>query len=132
MLFANLLITLVLSGCFWFVSDAVLCMLEPMRRVLASIRAAAKAITSRSRSLQTIRAIPVEQEIKEELREKLGLLTNEEVAQVIAVTEHTLSVWRSAGKGPKFVRLGRNVFYRLADVQAWVDANVVTAEAADA
>ena len=57
----------------------------------------------------------------------MGLLTEEEFASLIEVKPHTLAVWRTEGKGPNFARLGKSVFYRLADVQAWVDANVVVA-----
>ncbi len=32
----------------------------------------------------------------------------------------TLSRWRYAGKGPRFVKVGRLVRYRLSDVLAWI------------
>jgi len=55
----------------------------------------------------------------------LGLLSEEELAGVIDVKPHTLAVWRAEGKGPDFTRLGKSVFYRQVDVQAWIEANVV-------
>lgn len=61
----------------------------------------------------------------QEIRSQLGILTTEEVAGSLEVTEHTLAMWRSEGKGPKFVRLGRGIFYRRSDVQEWIDASVV-------
>lgn len=61
----------------------------------------------------------------QEIRSQLGILTTEEVAASLEVTEHTLAMWRSEGKGPKFVRLGRGIFYRRSDVQEWIDASVV-------
>lgn len=33
----------------------------------------------------------------------------------------TLANWRSAGKGPKFYRVGKHVMYRLSDVTAWLE-----------
>lgn len=36
------------------------------------------------------------------------------------VSESTLEKWRSTGRGPKFVKAGRAVFYRRADVEAWL------------
>jgi hypothetical protein len=57
----------------------------------------------------------------------LGLLSEEELAGIINVEPHTLSIWRSKGKGPNFARLGKSVFYRQVDVQTWIGANVVVA-----
>ena len=37
----------------------------------------------------------------------------------------TLSTWRSLGKGPKYVKIGGRVFYRLGDLDAFIDASVV-------
>lgn len=65
----------------------------------------------------------------QEIRSQLGILTTEEVASSLEVTEHTLAMWRSEGKGPKFVRLGRGIFYRRADVQEWIDKSVVSVAA---
>lgn len=57
--------------------------------------------------------------------EKLGLLSEEELASMIDVKPHTLAVWRSEGKGPDYTRLGKSVFYRELDVAGWIAANVV-------
>jgi hypothetical protein len=55
----------------------------------------------------------------------LGLLSEAELAEMIDVKPHTLSVWRCEGKGPDFTRLGKSVFYRRIDVEQWIAANVV-------
>lgn len=55
----------------------------------------------------------------------LGLLSEDELAQMIEVKPHTLSVWRAEGKGPDFTKLGKSVFYRRIDVEQWIAANVV-------
>lgn len=63
-----------------------------------------------------------------DLRSKIGLLTPSDVAEMLDVTTHTLAMWRYEKKGPGFVKLGRNIFYRLEDVKSWIEANVVPTE----
>ena len=63
------------------------------------------------------------------LRSQIGIMSVDEVAAVLDVTAHTLYIWRADGRGPKFVKLGRTVFYRRQDVQDWIDSNVVTKDA---
>jgi DNA-binding transcriptional MerR regulator len=41
------------------------------------------------------------------------------------VSRAALRSWRSQGRGPKFVKAGRRVLYRLADLEAYLDANRV-------
>ena len=38
----------------------------------------------------------------------------------------TLHVWRCHGRGPKYVRVGRSIRYRLQDLQAFIESNVET------
>lgn len=59
------------------------------------------------------------------LRAAMGLMSIEEVSLLLDVTPHTLAMWRSEKKGPPFARLGRSIFYRRADVEAWIADNVV-------
>lgn len=40
---------------------------------------------------------------------------------MMRLSTNTLSHFRHIGKGPKFGKLGRRVFYREADVLAWID-----------
>jgi excisionase family DNA binding protein len=49
------------------------------------------------------------------------LLTADEVAAMLGVSERTL--WRllSAGKVPKPVRFGRNTRWRVDEVKEWID-----------
>ena len=42
----------------------------------------------------------------------------------------TLANWRSQGKGPAFVRLGKRVAYRGRDLNDWIDAQTVRPTAA--
>jgi excisionase family DNA binding protein len=51
-----------------------------------------------------------------------GLLTIQEAAAYLNVPVATLRWWRSQGRGPKAVKLGRHLRYRQEDVDQWVDA----------
>jgi predicted DNA-binding transcriptional regulator AlpA len=44
------------------------------------------------------------------------------LAQTLAVSISTIRRWRRTGDGPSFVRFGKSVRYRIADVEAWVAA----------
>jgi predicted DNA-binding transcriptional regulator AlpA len=48
------------------------------------------------------------------------LLTQKEVKEITGLADSTLEQWRLKGKGPKFIKLGRLVRYRLSDVQAYI------------
>lgn len=61
----------------------------------------------------------------EALRQKLGLITQEELALLLEVSVDTLREWRRLKQGPDFVKTGKNVMYREADIQEWVKRNVV-------
>lgn len=58
------------------------------------------------------------------LRRTLGIMLPEELAMALHVSDHSIHAWRRAGEGPQHTRLGRRVYYRVADVNAWVDQNV--------
>jgi hypothetical protein len=60
----------------------------------------------------------------ETLRDRFELLSPADLSALIGVDERTLAVWRAQRRGPDFVKLGRNVFYRRADIVAWVELNV--------
>jgi predicted DNA-binding transcriptional regulator AlpA len=54
----------------------------------------------------------------------MDLLTQPETAGETRLSERTLERHRLAGTGPKFVRLGRRVFYRRHDVNEWIVEHV--------
>jgi predicted DNA-binding transcriptional regulator AlpA len=60
----------------------------------------------------------------ERLRDTLALFSPEDLAWLIGVDERTLAVWRSQRRGPDYVKLGRAVFYRRSDVNAWIELNI--------
>ena len=49
------------------------------------------------------------------------LLTTEQTAEWLQLEAQTLAKWRVTGKGPRFVKLGRAVRYRIADVDEWIE-----------
>jgi excisionase family DNA binding protein len=55
----------------------------------------------------------------------LAMLTQSECAELLRLSERTLERLRVSGLGPKFVRLGRSIRYRLCDVEAWIASRVV-------
>lgn len=55
----------------------------------------------------------------------LEMLTAEQLAGLLQISEVTLAGWRSSTNqgipaGPKFTKVGRAVRYRRADVEAWL------------
>lgn len=49
-----------------------------------------------------------------------SLLSQKEVSVLLQVKQKTLEAWRHRGGGPRFVKLGRCVRYRLSDLHAFV------------
>lgn len=45
-------------------------------------------------------------------------LTPRELASRWKMAEQTLANWRFAGKGPRFIKIGRKVLYPLAEIEA--------------
>ena len=75
-------------------------------------------------STAPVKVEPREQSvIKDETRQKLGLLTPEELAVTLKVTTTTLQTWRCEGQGPQYIKLGKQVFYRLIDVKDWINTH---------
>jgi excisionase family DNA binding protein len=60
----------------------------------------------------------------------LRLLTQAEAARVLRLSERTLERLRVSGGGPLFVKARRAVRYREADLEAWIDARVVSSTSA--
>ncbi len=52
------------------------------------------------------------------------LMTPIDVSLYLGVPLGTLANWRYLGRGPAFLRVGRHVRYRAADVTAWVEAQL--------
>jgi excisionase family DNA binding protein len=54
------------------------------------------------------------------------LLTEVQAAELLNLSVRTLQAWRSQGRGPRFVRAGRAVRYRLADLIKWINEQTVS------
>jgi predicted DNA-binding transcriptional regulator AlpA len=50
-----------------------------------------------------------------------ALLDTNAVAAMLGLRPNTLVQWRMGGSGPRFVKLGRRVRYRPADVSDWLE-----------
>jgi excisionase family DNA binding protein len=60
------------------------------------------------------------------------LLTEQQATEYLQLADGTLSVWRSTRRhGLPFVKVGRCVRYRRADLAAWLAARTVSPVAAD-
>lgn len=52
-----------------------------------------------------------------------ALLTAEQAAEYLHVQTQTLANWRTEGRGPAFVRIGRLIRYRLEVLDKWIDSS---------
>jgi excisionase family DNA binding protein len=58
------------------------------------------------------------------------LLSTSEAANYVGTRPHTLEVWRASGRYKlPFLKVGRLVKYRRADLDAWLESRVVNADA---
>lgn len=65
------------------------------------------------------------------LRKNIGLLTEEEVAKVLQLkSTGTLATWRSQRAGPRYVKLGKTVFYVQNALITWINQLVVEQDTA--
>jgi hypothetical protein len=49
-------------------------------------------------------------------------LSPDQVASMIpGVSKSTLAMWRYEGRGPRYRKAGRIIFYALDEVEAWID-----------
>lgn len=55
-----------------------------------------------------------------------GHLSPEDLARREGVPLETVYLWNRKGSGPRYMRVGRHVRYRLADVISWEESRIVT------
>jgi excisionase family DNA binding protein len=58
------------------------------------------------------------------------LWDDDRTGEFLGVSVGTLANWRYQGRGPRFVKVGRHVRYRRADVESWLDRNARESTAA--
>jgi Helix-turn-helix domain len=56
------------------------------------------------------------------------LLTEVEAAPLLRLKIKTLQQWRVLRRGPKFVRLGRRIFYPRCEIETYIAKNMVDIE----
>ncbi|MGE0307168.1 MAG: helix-turn-helix transcriptional regulator [Acidimicrobiia bacterium] len=55
-----------------------------------------------------------------------SLISPDELALHLAVPATTLAQWRYLGRGPAYLKVGRHVRYRVADVERWLAQQTVS------
>lgn len=56
----------------------------------------------------------------------MGIRVNtKEAAKILGLSAGTLEVWRCYGRGPRYKKIGRRVFYDVADLEAFANAETV-------
>ena len=53
-----------------------------------------------------------------------NLLDTTQAAALLGINKNTLEIWRVQGRSPKFLKIGRNVRYRLSDIEAFLENSV--------
>jgi len=57
------------------------------------------------------------------LREHVELISEIEFSIMLEEPLSKVRWWRSHGAGPKYVKLGRSIYYTLPDIRAWIADN---------
>jgi hypothetical protein len=55
----------------------------------------------------------------------IPLLSQEQAADRLRVKPTTLAAWRHFGRGPVFLKIGRSCFYRMSDIEDWLNKQVI-------
>lgn len=63
-------------------------------------------------------------DMSEQLKNHNKFLNTKEAADFLDLKQNTLEVWRTLGKGPKFLKIGRAVRYRVQDLEEYIDKNI--------
>jgi hypothetical protein len=48
------------------------------------------------------------------------LIGSTQAAELLRILPQTLAVWRVEKRGPRYLKIGRKVFYRRSDLCAWL------------
>jgi len=55
-----------------------------------------------------------------QVRGTVGIVNEDEMAAILQISHETLATWRTRRRGPPSIKLGKKVFYAVADFGAWV------------
>ena len=58
------------------------------------------------------------------MTKRADLLTTTEAAAYVGLSHRTLERYRVTGQGPPYLKVGRRVLYRRADLDAWLENKV--------
>ncbi len=88
----------------------------------------AKITTNNGISLESLKSskgqsvMPTTEKVTPIRGDDLTLIDNKQAADILGVNYLTLQNWRSTGKSPRYVKVGRNVRYRISELKAWLEA----------
>ena len=51
-------------------------------------------------------------------------------AAMLGLSRGTLANWRAEGRGPRYIKSGKQILYRVSDLEAWLDAQPTVGGAA--
>jgi len=61
--------------------------------------------------------------------ERVALMSPRELSDYAGPAVQTLAIWRTKDKGPRYIKTGGRIRYRLSDVDAWLEANTTGGDA---
>jgi len=59
-----------------------------------------------------------------QVRGAVGIVNEDEMAAILQISHETLATWRTRRRGPPSIKLGKKVFYAVADFGEWVKEEV--------
>lgn len=59
------------------------------------------------------------------------LLLTQEAAAILRRSVSSMNKWRGDGRGPRYVRVGGSIRYRLSDIRAFIAANIRTSTSSE-
>lgn len=60
--------------------------------------------------------------------EGCAVVSAAEAARMLGISPRTLANWRVQGRGPAYVRLGKNrspILYRVSDIESWLESRLI-------
>jgi len=64
---------------------------------------------------------------KSTMSDRRRLATAEEIAEYLGVPLRTVYQWSSRGGGPRLIKVGRHLRARWSDIEAYLDAQTISA-----
>ncbi len=63
--------------------------------------------------------------------EERAVVSSAEAAQILGISPRTLANWRVQGRGPAYVRIGKNrspILYRAGGIESWLESRLIDGE----